>query len=309
MSESHVLSPAQRDLRTFWFAMVGMLPLLLAVVLYKWVVVPHQTARSPVIEPRTVSVQGAAALETLFERHGYHWPPADGVPPLLVRRLPSGMEALEVERRKALFFRTLLPLVLLENHRLRSDRKFLKEALAQPPARWRPETRDRLAELMARYRVQGDSTDPAVQERLLRRVDEVPPALALAQAANESGWGTSRFAREANNLFGVWTWDERKGLMPRARAEGATHYVRVYPDLQAAVRAYLHTLNVVEAYRTLRQRRLEMRRTGAPLDSLLLAGALERYSARGADYVAELRAMIRGNGLDRLPRLHLRPLS
>ncbi|MFO7857402.1 MAG: glucosaminidase domain-containing protein, partial [Ectothiorhodospiraceae bacterium] len=137
----------------------------------------------------------------------------------------------------------------------------------------------------------------------------VPPSMAMAQAANESGWGRSRFAKEANNLFGVWTWDPEHGLRPERRAEGASHFVRVFPDLRASVRNYLYTINIGSAYEPLRQRRAEFRDRGKGVSGIQLSQGLERYSERGAAYVEEIQGMIRSNGLDELGQPELREVE
>jgi cytochrome c oxidase subunit 2 len=126
-------------------------------------------------------------------------------------------------------------------------------------------------------------------------VDAVPAALVLAQAANESGWGTSRFAQEANNLFGMWTWDKDAGLLPERRAANARHFVRVFNNLRGAVDNYLHTINTGPAYRELRMLREQQRLRGEPLSAWKLAAGLSRYSERGEEYVAEIRSIIRFN--------------
>ena len=243
-------------------------------------------------------------LERRMQRIDYQWPPRQAVPLVEVETLPHDLAELPVARKKALFFRSLLPIVLAENRRLREERAFLQRALAAREALG-PAGRERLAELQQRYRVEGDLDDPDRRARLLRRVDELPPALVLAQAANESGWGTSRFAREANNLFGMWTYDADLGLVPADRDADARHRVRAYDHLRASVRHYLLTLNRLGAYAELRRLRQAQRRAGGGLDAVELAQGLLPYSERGADYVAEIRSMIRHNRLQRLDQVRL----
>lgn len=134
-------------------------------------------------------------------------------------------------------------------------------------------------------------------KELMRRVDVIPTSLVLAQAANESGWGTSRFAREGNNIFGQWCFDEGCGLVPNARGEDASHEVRAFASVDAAVRAYFRNLNTHPSYEDLRTLRASMRMQGLPLNSMVLARGLTRYSERGMDYVKELQDMIRINDL------------
>ncbi|RMD80171.1 MAG: hypothetical protein D6809_01885 [Gammaproteobacteria bacterium] len=255
-----------------------------------------------------VEVPTVAALERLFAELDYRWPPRGPVPAVAVRRLPRDLPAVqEVARRKALFLRIVLPLVLAEDRRVAEERRALRALLRDglPPAG--SPARRRLEALARRYGVR-ELGSAAARRRLLRRVDEVPPALALAQAAMESGWGTSRFALEGNNLFGQWTRSERQGLVPARRPEGHRYAVRAFPDLRASVRAYLHNLNTHRAYRELRAVRARLRAQGRPLDAEALAAGLWRYSQRGLAYVAELQAIIRANRLHLvLDGLRLRP--
>ncbi len=254
----------------------------------------------------TVEADSAAGLADELDAMEFPWPPESSVPRIQVEHFPGDMADLDADARKAVFFRALLPLVLHENAMLRHHRDNAR-ALLQGGAPPEPGTDERvyLGQLKERYRVEGDLNDAAVRQQLLRRIDAVPASLALAQAANESGWGTSRFTREANNLFGEWTWNEDQGLLPQQRAEGATHFVRIFPDLHASVRSYIHNINVGHAYGELRQQRATLREQGEPLDGMTLASGLIRYSERGQAYVDEVRAMIRQNGLHRLPDLEL----
>lgn len=284
----------------------------LVAVLATWVqvgaVVDGANARRDAAGPvalQALGARSAAELVRTLAQRGYSWPPGE-VPALALQALPHDLDQLPVAEKKRVFLQSLLPLVLAENRRVAAEREFLRQALADWPL---PEgdRRVRLERLASRYEVQGDLGEPAVRRRLWRRVDLVPPALALAQAANETGWGTSRFAREANNLFGQWTYQADQGLKPRDRAEGKSHFVRRFPDLQASVRGYLHNLNTHPAYQPLRERRAQLRQRGQPLDALELAAGLEAYSERGMEYVEDIRAMIRHNDLQRLAGAQLRP--
>lgn len=282
------------------FSLAAVAPLLLAALLALALVRPYVGDRPAEFPLQPVAVANGAQLEAVFDGYGYAWPPAGPVPPLAVDRFPPDIAALPMARKKALFFRALLPLVEAENARIRDQRRYVEARFASGPLR--PGTRNwnRVARLAEQYRVRGDLNDAGVREILLKRMDEVPAALALAQAANESGWGTSRFAREANNLFGLWTYDRTQGLAPLQRKQGTRHYVRRFADLRSSVRIYLRTLNVGSAYGGVRRARAEMRAVGEALDPLRLAGGLRRYSERGPAYVREIRRMIRLNGLEQL---------
>jgi Bax protein len=130
---------------------------------------------------------------------------------------------------------------------------------------------------------------------ILDRVDEIPTALVLIQAANESAWGNSRFARQANNYFGQWRFTKGCGLVPLRRNAGAKHEVQYFTSAELSVRAYIHNLNTSPSYKMLRNLRHFLRRQGKPLDAEFLAIGLKDYSERGMDYVRIIQGMIRSN--------------
>ena len=282
------------------------LPLLAGVLLARLAPVPRVTET---LQLRNVAAAEAVELQAIFDELGYEWPPrspAGGVPPVAVRAMPTDIDQLDVSERKRLFFRILAPLVAAENRQLFAQRRFLQqtfETYAELPEKG--PVANRVRRIASRFNVAGDLDRADVRKLLLRRVDIVPAALVLAQAANESGWGTSRFAREANNLFGMWTWDRSAGLAPRERSKEARHFVRVFDNLQEAVRNYLHTINVGPAYGELRELRELQRMRGERPDAISLAAGLVRYSARGEEYVAEIRDIITYNRLQELPPLEL----
>lgn len=290
---------------TYLFA--AMLPLALAVWLVRVAPTPGPAAAPRPVAMTTIAVPSVAVLEAVYAQQGYAWPPQGAVPTIALAALPADIEALEPGERKAAFLRMLLPIVLAENQLLRAERRFLEESFAEGALDAAVEPGRSVAMLARRYRVAGDLDDPQLREVLLRRVDELPVALVLAQAAHESGWGTSRFAREANNLFGIWTWDADEGVVPERRRAGMRHRVRAYDDLRASVHGYMRNLNVGHAYTELRKQRAALRAAGKPLDPQLLAQALGGYSERGVDYVADLQTMIEANGLAMLEGAALQP--
>ena len=201
------------------------------------------------------------------------------VPPAFLASLPPDLNQVpETATRKRLFFQAVLPLILRANQEILADRKRL----------W-------LTAMAERYKVPAGNI-----ALLIRRVDVIPPSMALAQAAEESGWGSSRFARQGNAIFGQWTTADGRGLVPMRRDEDKDHKVRKFDELIDSVRAYMLNLNTHNAYRELRRARAELRRAGDPLAGLSLARFLTRYSERGDDYVRTIRGMIQSNGLDRL---------
>jgi len=125
----------------------------------------------------------------------------------------------------------------------------------------------------------------------------------LAQAAIESGWGTSRFALQGNSLFGQWTWVEGNGIAPTERAEGATHSVKAFDSLRASVRDYLLNLNTNKAYEHLRDLRQQLRDQGREPDAHIMAAGLSKYSQRGDHYVDEVRAIINSADLAQIMAL------
>ena len=251
----------------------------------------------------------AKVLEGAFSRLDYHWPlaPDAEVPPVMVDPLPKDLgEVTEVKLKKSLFFRSLLPLVLAENKKLNEQRRFMLALFARKELPGNDSEKRRwLEEQLVLYRIKGNIEDEATRAELARRLDEVPVALVLAQAANESAWGSSRFAREAKNLFGEWTYKEGEGLIPEARADGENHAVRIFPTLRASVQSYMNNINSGRAYQELRVMREEMRNDQKSLDPLTLAGGLSRYSERGEEYVEEIKKMIRSNRLNTLSEVTL----
>lgn len=244
-------------------------------------------------------VDSTGKLWELFREIGYE---IDGVrahgevPRLFLASLPEDLRKLRaVSKKKITFIKSTLPLILHVNELILQDRKRLQalgarigagEVLAPSDGIW-------LEELADLYGV--DNADPAA---LLKRVDIIPPSLAIAQAAEESGWGTSRFAREGNALFGQRAYKpHKKGIVPRERGEGKAFRVRAFDHLIDGVKAYAHNLNTHFAYGDFRAARAEMRATTGNIDGYRLAGALLRYSERGEDYVDTIRLIMRVNTL------------
>ncbi|MBL4572474.1 MAG: glucosaminidase domain-containing protein [Gammaproteobacteria bacterium] len=140
-------------------------------------------------------------------------------------------------------------------------------------------------------------SDQALVNELLLKVDVIPASLVLAQAANESAWGTSRFALEGNNIFGQWCFEEGCGIIPNRRVEGATHEVKSFDSIKAAIEGYFLNINTHRLYAGFRQERARLRRLGQRLDPMLLVQGLDRYSQRGENYIDEVQTMIQQNDL------------
>lgn len=286
---------------------------LLTLVLVTAVVVAAQAPARTLIIPdathtKIVDADTARALDSVFENIDYNWPPTGqkSVPPLILKKLPNDFgELLNANKRRELFLRALLPIVLIENQRLKEQRELATWLLEDKlPAEGTP-MRGWLNKVAKRLRVRGDLNKPATREKILMRLDEIPPALALAQAAIETGWGSSRFALEGNSLFGQWTFGKSKGLTPNQRDADATHLVASFPDLRASVRAYMRNLNTSNAYHEFRTFRAATRAAGEPLRAYELADHLHRYSARGENYIVEIRRIIRSPSIAALAEASL----
>ena len=201
---------------------------------------------------------------------------------------------------KQAFIQALLPHIEKENKRLLKLRSQVI-ALFQKLENDEPGSAQQLQRLAKQYRVKGDVLGNAsAREELLGKVDIIPSSLALAQAASESAWGQSRFATEANNLFGIWTYDESKGIKPKNREQGKKHLVRVFDDIGGSVRYYMHTLNSHPAYDQLRSIRQQLRESGQDISGHELAAGLEKYSSKGQAYIDLIRSLIRQNKWARL---------
>jgi len=256
--------------------------------------------------PRTV-----AALREIFQDYGYVLSQATGengiVPALFLTRLPEDYTIVPAGKpRKEMFVQIALPLILKVNADITQNRERLLDlqkasaagtALSLAQKTW-------LHEVMLRYDLRDAEETAETLSReaidfsaLLERMDVIPVSLALAQGSVESGWGSSRFARKGQALFGQWTWDPNSGIVPRERQKGKTHLVRRYDTLLEGVRAYALNLNRNRAYQDFRAIRAQARAQGQALKSHALANGLTRYSELGAVYVREIQKMIRYNRL------------
>lgn len=205
-------------------------------------------------------------------------------------------EIQNTQKKQQEFINILKPLILKGNKKIQSEREFIKTffatALQNSFRSLQSDDLKKLSDLAKKYRI----LELFNKEKYLRKIDTVPVSLALVQGAIESGWATSRFLREANNLFGHWTWGEI-GLVPSEREEGKTHKIRIFNSLQDSVDAYLLNLNRNGAYVDFRDLRFTHRGTNKVFTGLQAATAMVKYSELGEEYVQMLQSMMQKNNL------------
>jgi len=256
----------------------------------------------------------------VFDKLGYTGEKIDSgetvaIPPLIVVQIKKGWSDNEtVQFKKSIFYRVILTLILYENEAVLRERVNLLELLANraDDGSFSPEQMSQLNHLAHSYRViKEESEEPLSEENiqeLITRVDIVPPSLALAQAAHESGYATSRFAYTANALFGQWDWSAN-AVKPQQQRKGMGNYgIKSFDQPIDSVRSYIWNLNTHRAYAGFRKERAAQRgeQLGLPkLDSQKLAGTLTSYSERGTEYTEELKSTIRFNRLERADHLRL----
>jgi len=215
-------------------------------------------------------------------------------------QLPDFASYTDVKSKKREFFDYLLPRIRKANDAELERRDYL---LTLDPTELSKGDKTRLAAMAKRYRVTGsDITEPELIDKLLVRVDSVPASLILAQGANESAWGTSRFAKQGLNFFGIWCFSKGCGMTPQARDDGASHEVQKFQSTQASVNKYVITINSHPAYEKLRWVRAEQRANDEALLGTELAVGLEKYSERGTEYIEEIQSMISFNKLEAFNR-------
>ena len=256
------------------------------------------------LESDTVRLS-AATIKQLFEDTGYNLQDVRKkklVKPVALTLLPQEIKMIEnVKKRKEFFIQIVLPLIIQENNNIRLDRKTLFNIINKSN-----NTASEKKWLERKYKQYGvNSRDLSV---LKIRMDEIPTSLAIAQAAKETGWGTSRFAQEGNALFGQWTWSG-EGLKPKKAEEGKGHKVMKFNVLQASVRAYQRNLNTHSTYKDFRKARAEFRDLNMPLDSIELSTYLNKYAETGNQYVEVLQKIITQNKLKDFDDAKLLPSS
>lgn len=272
--------------------------------------VPYQKKETPSkpAEKTVINAPSTEQVKEAFKRHDYSLAPIrqnnERVPKLLLTAMPHDLaDVVDIPLKKKIFFKTVLPLVLQTNEKIMAERKrvwvlhyrkTLGENLGAVDRSW-------LNAIAKKYNVKDGNT-----AELLNRIDVIPPSLALAQAAEESGWGTSRFVRHGNAMFGQWTFKAgQKGITPKGRDAGKSHRIRAFDTLLESVEAYARNLNTHRAYKALRAKRASMRNRGQVIDGSALAKTLNKYSERGEAYVDGLLSIINANNLAPLDKARL----
>lgn len=203
-----------------------------------------------------------------------------------------------IEKKRA-FFAYLLPEIRRQNSIVEKEREmvFALQQVYSDKKQLDEHEAAVLTMLKQKYKLKatkGSSIKSALAQ-LIIRVDVIPEELILVQAANESGWGTSRFAVEGYNFFGLWCFKPGCGFVPRQRSDDAKHEVAKFRDLSHSVMTYIRNLNRLYAYQGLRQIRLQLRKDNKPITAKALSKGLMSYSERGQEYIDELLSMLRVN--------------
>lgn len=256
---------------------------------------------------KVLEVATTRDLIRLFERNQYTPPfnPQNKIPKILVKSIPADIKQVKnIETKKSLFIRLMLPIIIEEQKRLRQQRVITQLLLTDKQSFSRPEIITWFKQTTEEYKINPDLSFEEKKIELLKRLDELPLTLILAQAAIESAWGTSRFAIEGNSLFGQWTFNPNNGITPKSRSKGATHKVKMFDSLQGSVRSYLENINKNNAYKELRETRATMRKNNENLNANKLAEGLIRYSQKGTEYVRIVKKLLRTEAFEALEKIN-----
>ncbi len=212
------------------------------------------------------------------------------VKPIYFTQFPRDLDNLKsVQLKKETFIKIVLPLVVAENEKILDDREKLKTLIGK---KFTTDTEKQwLRQKLLEYKVKRSNL-----EELMFRMDMIPVSIALAQAAKESGWGTSRFALEGNAIFGQWTWDGQ-GIAPLKRDGDKNHKILKFPILRASVKAYKNNLNTHKSYLKFREKRSQLRNKNKSITGLALTNTLKNYAQTGSEYTKILNQIITQNRL------------
>ena len=212
------------------------------------------------------------------------------VKPIYFTQFPRDLDNLKsVQLKKETFLKIVLPLVVAENEKILDDREKLKNLIdkkftTDAEKQW-------LRQKLLEYKVKKSDL-----KELMIKMDMIPVSIALAQAAKESGWGTSRFALEGNAIFGQWTWDGQ-GIAPLKRDGDKNHKILKFPILRASVKAYKNNLNTHKSYSKFRDKRQQLRNKNKNITGLALTDTLKNYAQTGSEYTRILNQIITQNRL------------
>ncbi|MBL6857704.1 MAG: glucosaminidase domain-containing protein [Pelagibacteraceae bacterium] len=219
------------------------------------------------------------------------------VKPIYFTRLPKDLDSIRsTKKKKETFLKILLPLIVAENEKIEKNRKYLLKILKQND---KPENKKWINKKYRKYKVSNRDIN-----ELIEKMDVIPISIALAQAAKESGWGTSRFALEGNAIFGQWTY-KGDGIEPLEKTDDQNHKILKFPLLRASVKAYITNLNTHNGYKGFRKKRIELRQQNKPLLGQELVDELDNYAQTGKEYTKVLRQIIDQNDLDEFETIEI----
>ena len=254
-------------------------------------------AASIIIFLGATSTKNATQIEEPAIKRAVTDIPVISPPPAVA--LPDFASYADVKEKKSAFFNYLLPLVKYSNQLVQVDRERFNRIQSDPINLKSPEAKKITRRLNSRYRIVLERfPNLSYLGELDKRIGQIPESLALAQAAKESGWGTSRFSKEANNLFGQWCFTQGCGIVPARRSKGMTHEIQKFDSVGDAIEAYIYNLNTHRAYSSLREKRHGLLKKGKSPSGSELAITLTEYSERGAIYGQEVASLIRYNKLE-----------
>lgn len=217
--------------------------------------------------------------------------------PLHEQALPDFGKFRDVKAKKRAFFSYMRPAIIRENNAILEVRTQIQAIALKLASEQELSFEENLliTELAKTYLVKASVPTQDKVVELLERIDIVPLELVLVQAANESAWGTSRFAKIGLNFFGIWCYRKGCGMVPNGRNHGARHEVAAFKTLDASVKRYLYNINTNRAYNVFRRIRSDLRAENLALDPSMLATGLIRYSERRNAYVEDIMRMLRHN--------------
>jgi len=268
----------------------------------------HLASSTEMSATSPATITNIEALQNYYATLNYTWPitSKQQIPESLLTELPRDIKlASPVGLKKALFIQALLPVVLAEQKNLLKKRDRVLQLLAQSNDSATITRNPWFVNLLKEYRINARLSLEKQKEELYKRVDTLPVELIIAQAAIESGWGTSRFAQEGNSLFGEWTFSKQGGLVPNDRHADKNHSVKQFDSIQLSVRSYLRNINRNNAYKELRSARANMRKNKQILNADELAVFLHRYSQKGYDYVDSVLSLLRSKDFAVISHLKL----